>query len=132
MGSLLDELVSKLKDSEHLATIAKYVVDGKVRRVQLQAAFKCVFYNLSLNYRFVAAQKDSFDVASFEKECGVGVVVSPEAIAQSVASLCDANATALEEKKWNFQGQLFAAAKNDSVLKWADGLAILSVYAHSF
>lgn len=113
VGSLLDELVSKLGDSEHLVTIAQYVVDGKIRRVQLQAAFK-----------FVAANK-TFDVAAFEKECGVGVIVSAEAVAASVATLCTAQEAALNEKKWGFQSQLFTLAKSDAVLKWADGFVIL-------
>jgi glutaminyl-tRNA synthetase len=69
----------------------------------------------------VAALKGAFDVASFEQECGVGVVVSPEVVAQSVATLCDSHEAALNQKKWNYQGQLFSAAKGDAVLKWADG-----------
>jgi len=117
VGSLLDELVTKLRDSKHLNTIAQYVVSGKIRRVQLQATF-----------RYILALKDgAFNAEAFEKECGVGVVVTPEAIASSVTALCDSQQANLDEKKWNFQGQLFTLAKSDNVLKWADGKALKDV-----
>eukprot|EP01126_Amoeba_proteus_P028177 TRINITY_DN2781_c0_g1_i5.p1 TRINITY_DN2781_c0_g1~~TRINITY_DN2781_c0_g1_i5.p1 ORF type:complete len:103 (-),score=15.98 TRINITY_DN2781_c0_g1_i5:374-682(-) len=42
VGTLLDELVTKLDDPEHLKLVGKFVVEGKISRPQLLAAVKYV------------------------------------------------------------------------------------------
>ncbi|CAI9605285.1 unnamed protein product, partial [Staurois parvus] len=66
---------------------------------------------------------DPIDVADFEKECGVGVVVTPEEIEEAVEAVIQTYKEQLLEERYRFNmGLLMGEARNR--LKWADGKII--------
>ena len=113
IGSLLDHFVTKLAEKArvHRDTVAGYIVQGKMGRPQVDAALK-----------FLTKLGDSELVtATFEKDCGVGVVVTTEQIAARVEEICAQFDEDLQKKGWNFQGQIIGKAKIDDLLRWVNG-----------
>jgi len=114
VGSLLVEFVTKNDPSahSHLNVVAKdYVLSGKMTRVNLNAAFK---FLKSLG-------GNQFEKEKFEKECGIGVVVTPEVVAEKLNEICAANDEEVNKQKHAYSNKLLAAAKTHDILKWADG-----------
>jgi len=112
IGSLLDELAGGTK-SKHRNTVAKYIVDGKMARANLTAA---------LRYLKELSDND-LDVAKFEKECGLGVVVSNDEIKAAITEICSSNETLLKDG-WNSQGKIMPLLKKHEKLMWADGKSV--------
>ncbi|XP_034186948.1 glutaminyl-tRNA synthetase [Osmia lignaria lignaria] len=115
-GILLYHLASKIKNqiSDKLPFLTKYIVEKKLDTTQRVDA--------ALNYLLSHIKKD-IDIPNFEKECGVGVVVSPEEIECKVEKVINAHKTEILEKRYHFNvGPLMQQVRN--TLKWADGKAI--------
>ena len=75
--------------------VLKYILSDQVTSSkQLKAAAK-----------YAGANKE-LEVASFEKECGIGVVVSEAELRAAVQKSLEANAAIVAERKWNAQGVL--------------------------
>ncbi|XP_059799842.1 glutamine--tRNA ligase [Hypanus sabinus] len=110
-GTLLYNAATRLKDQQHLAFLIKYIANkGLSSDLQLSAAVEYV-----KNHRL-----DSIDSADFERECGIGVVVSPEQIEEAVEAAVSKykNQIMLERYRFNI-GLLMGDVR--SKLKWADG-----------
>jgi len=116
VGSLLDELVSKTDPSvsQHRLVLGKYIIDGKMSRVNLLAAFK---------YCSADGAK-GFNVADFEQQCGIGVVVTHETITKKLVEIAASNNEEFQKQKHGYSSKLMQAAKTDSLLKWADGKSL--------
>lgn len=116
IGTLLYHLASKIKNQilDKISFIVKYISEKKLDTTQRVDA--------GLNY-FLAHPKDTVDVANFEKECGIGVVVSPEEIENEIEKVIKTHKEEILEKRYHFNiGPLMQQVRNS--LKWADGKAI--------
>jgi glutaminyl-tRNA synthetase len=77
--------------------------------------------NLSAALRFLKTLGDSdLDTATFEKECGVGVVVSQDEVKTALQQVCNDNAE-IFNAGWTSQGKLMPIIKKNEKLTWADG-----------
>jgi len=111
----LDELASGTKSS-HKNLVAQYIVDGKMQRPNLAAAL-----------RYLKNLGDAeFNVATFEKECGIGITVTNEEIKQSISEICLANPKLFEEG-WNGQGKMMPLIKKSEKLTFADGKVVKDI-----
>ncbi|XP_054016254.1 probable glutamine--tRNA ligase isoform X1 [Hylaeus anthracinus] len=116
VGILLYHLASKIKNqiADKLPFIAKYIAEKKLDTTQRIDA------GLSFLLNHV---KETIDLSNFEKECGVGIVVSPEEIQCEVEKVINAHKTEIVEKRYHYNvGPLMQQVRNN--LKWADGKAI--------
>ncbi|CAL7935098.1 unnamed protein product [Xylocopa violacea] len=116
IGILLYHLASKIKNqiADKSPFIAKYIAEKKLDTIQRVDA--------GLNY-LLNHIKGNVDVPEFEKECGVGVVISPEEIECEVEKVINTHRTEIIEKRYHFNvGPLMQQVRN--TLKWADGKAI--------
>ncbi|XP_072136303.1 glutamine--tRNA ligase [Mobula birostris] len=111
MGTLLYNAAARLKDQEHLAFLIKYIANkGLNSDLQLSAALEYIKKH----------QLDSIDSADFERECGIGVVVSPEQIEEAVEAAVSKYKTQIMLERYRFNmGLLMGDVR--SKLKWADG-----------
>ncbi|XP_078066146.1 glutamine--tRNA ligase [Mustelus asterias] len=113
-GTLLYSAATRLKDQGHLAFLVRYIANKEVNSdLQLSA---------SLDY-IKNHQVDPIDSEDFERECGIGVVVTPEQIEEAVeAAVCKyRNQIMLDRYRFNM-GLLMGEVRNK--LKWADGKII--------
>ncbi|OAD56129.1 putative glutamine--tRNA ligase [Eufriesea mexicana] len=116
IGTLLYHLASKIKTqiADKLLFLAKYIVEKKLDTIQR--------LDTGLNY-LLSHIKENVDVSDFEKECGVGIVISPEKIECEVEKLINAHKMEIIEKRYHFNvGPLMQQVC--SSLKWADGKAV--------
>ncbi|XP_053325199.1 glutamine--tRNA ligase [Spea bombifrons] len=113
-GTLLYSVSSRLKDTKRLSFLVGYIANKKINTdLQLNAALDYV----------KAHPVDPIDVADFEKECGVGVIVTPEQIEEAVEAVIQKCKAQLLEERYRFNmGLLMGEARNK--LKWADGKII--------
>lgn len=110
-GTLLYNAATRLKDQQHLAFLVKYIATkGVGSDLQLNAAVEYI-----KNHRL-----DSIDSTDFERECGIGVVVTPEQIEEAVEAAVSKyrNNIMLERYRFNM-GLLMGDVRTK--LKWADG-----------
>ena len=116
IGILLYHLASKVKHQivDKLPFVAKYITEKKLDTTQrVDAALSFLLSHV----------KETIDVSNFEKECGIGVVVSPEEIESAVEKVISGHKAEILEKRYHFNvGPLMQQVRND--LKWADGKAV--------
>ncbi|XP_076392899.1 glutaminyl-tRNA synthetase [Megachile rotundata] len=116
VGILLYHLASKIKNqiSDKLPFLTKYIVEKKLDTIQRVDA--------GLNY-LLSHIKENVDISNFEKQCGIGITVSPEEIEHEVEKVIHAHKIEILEKRYHFNvGPLMQQVR--STLKWADGKAI--------
>ncbi|KAM4651239.1 glutamine--tRNA ligase [Discoglossus pictus] len=113
-GTLLYNVASRLKDTKRLGFLVGYIASKKITTdLQLNAALDYV----------KAHPLDPIDAANFEKECGVGVTVTPEQIEEAVEAGIRKYKDQLLVERYRFNmGLLMGEARNK--LKWADGKII--------
>lgn len=116
IGILLYHLASKIKHqiADKLPFVAKYITEKKLDTSQrVDAALSFLLSHV----------KETIDVSNFEKECGIGVVVSPEEIECAVEKVISGHRAEILEKRYHFNvGPLMQQVRNN--LKWADGKAV--------
>ncbi|KOC59075.1 putative glutamine--tRNA ligase [Habropoda laboriosa] len=116
VGILLYHLASKIKNqiADKLLFLTQYIAEKKLDTIQrIDAALNYLLNNITQN----------IDISNFEKECGVGVIVSPEEIEYEIEKVISAHKTEIIEKRYHFNvGLLMQQVRN--TLKWADGKAI--------
>jgi glutaminyl-tRNA synthetase len=116
-GQMFYQLSTKYPTSieTKLDLIASYIKDGKITKTnQLEGAIG--FLKKTIAEKGVEAEIDS---AEFEKESGVGIVVTEDDIVNCVNTLFEKNKTEIEEKKhdFNFNTIVYEARE---LMKWAD------------
>uniref|UniRef100_A0A8C5QMP1 glutamine--tRNA ligase n=1 Tax=Leptobrachium leishanense TaxID=445787 RepID=A0A8C5QMP1_9ANUR len=113
-GTLLYNVSSRLKDIKRLGFLVEYITRKKISTdLQLKAALDYV----------KAHPVDPIDAGDFERECGIGVSVTPEQIEDSVEAVIQKHKSELLEERYRFNmGLLMMEARNH--LKWADGKTI--------
>lgn len=111
IGNLLYQVSGKVKDVTHLRELSKYIAKKDLKNdVQINCA---VAY-------MKAHPKLPVDAEAFAKECGVGVVVSPEDVETQIEKIIKKHKAELMEKRYQFNlGKLLGEARQ--VLKFADG-----------
>ncbi|XP_007431438.1 glutamine--tRNA ligase [Python bivittatus] len=114
VGTLLYNVASRLKDSKRLGDLVDYIATKKiVTDLQLNAALEYLKNH----------PVDPINTADFDRECGIGVVVTPEQIEEAVeAAISKYRAQLLSERYRFSMGVLMGEAR--SKLKWADGKII--------
>eukprot|EP01111_Echinosteliopsis_oligospora_P012983 TRINITY_DN4544_c0_g1_i2.p1 TRINITY_DN4544_c0_g1~~TRINITY_DN4544_c0_g1_i2.p1 ORF type:complete len:782 (-),score=211.80 TRINITY_DN4544_c0_g1_i2:3-2348(-) len=113
-GAILYSLATKYpaNASKYRPYLAKLVVAKKVTSNNLQA---------TLDY-LKKVGNGELNEDNFYSECGVGVVVSHEQIAEAVRHLLREKDAELKEKRYRINiGVLLSALRNNPVTKWADG-----------
>ncbi|PNJ32116.1 QARS isoform 39, partial [Pongo abelii] len=132
-GTLLYGLASRLRDTRRLSFLVSYIASKKIHtEPQLSAALEYVRSH----------PLDPVDTVDFERECGVGVIVTPEQIEEAVEAAINRHRPQLLVERYHFNmgllmevgGVLFFAflqflvpmllGEARAVLKWADGKMI--------
>ncbi|XP_044512898.1 glutamine--tRNA ligase [Gracilinanus agilis] len=113
-GTLLYNVASRLKDPRRLSFLVGYVTNKKILTdLQLSAALEYLRSH----------PLDPIDTVDFDRECGVGVTVTPEQIEEAVeAVICQHREQLLRERYHFNMGVLMGEAR--TALKWADGKTI--------
>ncbi|KAJ7317122.1 hypothetical protein JRQ81_003284 [Phrynocephalus forsythii] len=114
IGTLLYNVASRLKDPKHLGFLVGHVAAKKiVTDLQLSAALEYI----------KSHPVEPIDAADFAKECGIGVVVTPEQIEEAVEAAISKHRAQLLSERYRFNmGVLMGEVR--SKLKWADGKII--------
>ncbi|XP_060095364.1 glutamine--tRNA ligase [Heteronotia binoei] len=114
VGTLLYNVASRLKDPKHLSFLVGYIANKKiVTDLQLNAALEYV----------KSHPVAPIDTADFDRECGIGVTVTPEQIEEAVEMAINKHKAQLLSERYRFSmGLLMGEAR--SKLKWADGKII--------
>ncbi|XP_015277607.1 PREDICTED: glutamine--tRNA ligase [Gekko japonicus] len=114
VGTLLYNVASRLKDPKHLSFLVGYIANKKiVTDLQLNAALEYV----------KSHPVAPIDAADFDRECGIGVTVTPEQIEEAVEMAINKHKAQLLSERYRFSmGLLMGEAR--SKLKWADGKII--------
>ncbi|KAG8348076.1 asparaginyl-tRNA synthetase [Trypanosoma vivax] len=110
---MLFSIWTKVKAIRHRDIVAAYVKDGKIDSTQ----------KVDAAVRFVNAMKpdETLDVPRFEKDCGVGVVVSREEIVQLVTEALKAEDPKELKAAWlKNPNMLLGKMKRVRGLQWAD------------
>ncbi|XP_062126145.1 probable glutamine--tRNA ligase [Drosophila sulfurigaster albostrigata] len=121
-GMLLYHMASKLKPqiAGQLPLLVKYIVERKLDNTQRVDA--------ALEYLLKLGQKKNttVDVAELERECGVGVVVTPEEIERIVQQKIKGSyKEILLEQRYHFNSfKIMQEVRNE--LKWADAKSLKS------
>ncbi|CAF0733153.1 unnamed protein product [Brachionus calyciflorus] len=117
-ANLLYQIGTKIKSQikHRLPLLVESVVNKNLtNEPQLTAAFEYLISN----------PLDQVDISKFNEYCGVGVVVTPEQIKQTVEDVVNKYKAELVEKRYKFpQGTLMADLRNR--IKWADGKLVKS------
>ncbi|KAI1893032.1 hypothetical protein AGOR_G00139710 [Albula goreensis] len=113
-GTLLYSMASRLKDLRRLPFLTEQIALHKITtELQLSAALDFV----------KSHPQDPMNVAEFETACGVGVVITPEQIEDSVEVVIKKHRDQLLKERYRFNmGLLMGEAR--ALLKWADGKII--------
>ncbi|CAM4585364.1 glutamine--tRNA ligase isoform X1 [Caretta caretta] len=113
-GTLLYNVASRLKDQKRLRFLVGCITSRKILTdLQLSAALEYVRSH----------PLDPIDMADFEHECGVGVVVTPEQIEEAVEAAINKHRAELLSERYRFNmGLLMGEARGS--LRWADGKSI--------
>jgi len=113
IGNLLYTVATKFPANalKHRPTVCKYISKNEIKTIpQVEAAHG--FLGL--------VGPESYDVAEFEKKCGVGVEVSPAEIKEAVAAVIVVNKDLLLEERYRVNvGILLSQVR--AKLPWADG-----------
>lgn len=114
-GTLLYHLATKMKPqmSQHLPTLVEHIMKNKVdTTVRVDKAIE-----------YALGHIDNFSIKEFESYCGVGIVVTPEQIENTVEKLINENKDEIISKRYRFNsGLLMQKVRN--LLTWADGKAV--------
>lgn len=120
VGMLIYHMASKIKPQiiGELPLLSKYIISKKLDSIlRIDAALE---YLLKVGHK-----KDGINIEEFERECGVGVVVTPEEIDKAVEEQIRLNKDAIVSQRYHFNvGKLMQEVRNQ--LKWADGKAVKS------
>ncbi|KAJ1659564.1 Glutaminyl-tRNA synthetase [Dispira simplex] len=111
VGKLLYRLVSTLSPaaSAHLDLLAKAVAEQQLAsNEQVDAAAK-----------FCEVNDPQVDQVSFEKACGIGVVVSDAEITEAVGTYLQAHHDRLVKDRYRALGSLLGGLKKVEILRWA-------------
>ncbi|KAM8706775.1 hypothetical protein ACLKA7_010956 [Drosophila subpalustris] len=120
VGMLLYHMATKLKPqiAEQLPLLVRFIVDHKLDNTQRVDA--------ALEYLLKCGQKmnASIDVAELERECGVGVVVTPEEIERVVQEKVKGTyKQTLLEQRYHFNSfKIMQEVRSE--LKWADAKSL--------
>ncbi|XP_016980573.1 probable glutamine--tRNA ligase [Drosophila rhopaloa] len=120
VGMLIYHMATKLKPqtAEQLPLLVRYIVDRKLDNTQRVDA--------ALEYVLKCGQtlKANIDAQELEKECGVGVVVTPEQIERTVQAKIKASyKDALLEQRYHFNSfKILQDVRGE--LKWADAKSV--------
>ncbi|KAM3914959.1 glutamine--tRNA ligase [Leptodactylus fuscus] len=114
IGTLIYNVSTRLKDTKRLGFLVGYIINKKIATdLQLNAAMEYV----------KGHPLEPIDTADFERECGVGVTVTPEQIEEAVEAVIQKYKEQLLAERYRFNmGTLMGEAR--SSLKWADGKII--------
>ncbi|XP_013185944.2 probable glutamine--tRNA ligase [Amyelois transitella] len=116
-GMLVYHLATKIKPQilNHLPFVCKYIANGKLdSTLRVDAALEYLLSNVN---------ELNLNASSFEKACGVGVVVTPEQVEQAVEKHMAKYKQELLEKRYRFNAGIVMQAVR-AELPWADGKAI--------
>lgn len=113
-GTLLYHVATRLKDKKRMTFLVTYIATKKIENeIQLSAAFDFIKGN----------PVDPIDASEFEKSCGVGVVVTPDEIEDTVEAVIACHKDELIKKRYRFNiGMLLATVRKK--LKFADGKSV--------
>lgn len=110
IGNALYTIATKLPNSPHHEILIRYVVERKLDNAeQLKAA---------INFFTKLAASPLFDVALFEKETGVGVVVDDATVQAVVEKVLEKNKEQLVQQRYSLVGKLLGLLKKEEQLKW--------------
>ncbi|KAI8905924.1 tRNA synthetases class I, catalytic domain-containing protein [Gorgonomyces haynaldii] len=112
MGSLFYQVASTgTKETlVHYPLLAQYIASSKLTtQEQITAAIKYL-------------TKPTVDIPEFERECGVGVVLTVEDVVACVERVFESRKQEILEKRYQLLGNLIISVKNE--LKWANALVI--------
>ncbi|XP_077301013.1 glutaminyl-tRNA synthetase isoform X2 [Arctopsyche grandis] len=116
-GMLIYHAATKIKPqiAHRLSFVTQYIATEKLdSTVRIDAA---------LEYLLAHVSDNNVNVGEFENACGIGVVVTPEQVEQSVESKLSKFRDELLEKRYRFNtGLIMQAVRTD--LPWADGKAV--------
>jgi len=116
IGNLLYSLAAKFPATaiKYRSIVAKYIASKQIKSVpQLDAAFA---------FMLALGSKD-LDVSAFERDCGIGITISPEQIRSTVASLIEEQRAKIVEDRYRTNVGLLLRTANER-LKWADGSVV--------
>lgn len=120
VGMLLYHMASKIKPQiiDDLSLLVKYIVTKKLdSTVRIDAALE---YLLTHGHK-----QDAISLSDFERECGVGIIVTPEEIDKIVDAEIKKNKVAILEQRYRYNiGKIMQEVRTQ--LKWADGKAVKS------
>ena len=111
VGNMLYQISTKIKDRNHLAFLVDYVSQKKITS------------DIQLSYAFDYLKKHPnmpIEKESFEKDCGIGIIITPEEIEEAIEAVIAEHKNDLLEQRYHFNsGRLLAQARKK--LKFADG-----------
>ncbi|XP_061395733.1 probable glutamine--tRNA ligase [Musca vetustissima] len=120
VGMLLYHMATKIKPqcAEHLPLLVRYIVEKKLDSTMridagLEYLLKCA----------VQKKGQNIDLAELDKECGVGVVVTPEEIESVVQKQVAKHKDALLEQRYHFNSFKIMQEVREQ-LKWADAKSV--------
>lgn len=115
VGNLLYNLSTKLPDNmqHHSKLLVEYIRDAKITTADRLAAA-------------IASLKgvEHVDVAKFELDCGVGVVITQAEVDKCIDALFSEHADKIKSEGWDFNFTSLIHVAKDT-LKWADGKMII-------
>lgn len=119
VGMLLYHMATKIKpqSAEHLPLLVRYIVEKKLdSTMRVDAA---------LEYLLKQVQKkgQAINLQELDKECGVGVVVTPEEIEKVVQQQVAKHKEALLEQRYHFNAFKIMQEVREQ-LKWADAKSV--------
>ncbi|GAM21997.1 hypothetical protein SAMD00019534_051720 [Acytostelium subglobosum LB1] len=94
---------------KHRAVLAQCVAKKTVTAINIQASF---------DYLHRVGSQD-LDVADFEKQCGVGVVITKEQVREAVATFIEERLAELKEVRYRYNMASYLATVRER-LKWAE------------
>ena len=117
IGNLLYTTSTKLPEAaeKHSKFLVENIRDAKIDTTE----------RLNKAFELLKTMPEEVDVAKFEEECGVGIVITQEQIEEFVNNLFEENKAKIEEEKWDFKFPDFIHKAREE-LKWADGKTIVN------
>lgn len=109
VGNLLYTIATSKADVNHHKILAEYVGNGKIKTVQ----------QLQGGIDYLKTSGQQVDKNAFEQASGVGIVVSPEQIKETINTLLSSRSADLSAKKYGIYGELLTVLTKDK-LKWAE------------
>ncbi|XP_075146553.1 glutaminyl-tRNA synthetase [Haematobia irritans] len=120
VGMLLYHMATKIKPqcAEHLPLLVRYIVDKKLdTTMRIDAALEYILKSS------VQKKGQAIDTTELDKECGVGVVVTPEEIEGVVQKQVAKYKDVLLEQRYHFNSFKIMQEVREQ-LKWADAKSV--------